>query len=171
MGNFYQQNRSLLLLMLSILLLFVAYFAGIKKSVTEYGEVSALRKQLQVLDNLDARIAAAKSKFSDVMVKGFSSEAEKNSYLIDSLLVLEKSEGVSLVEIAPGSFTKKDMPTVEFLSVTLSGSYASILKAVMFFERSKGLGVVSSVSFYTKVEQRTKRLDLFCRVLLQNVKK
>ncbi len=171
MGGFYQHNRSLLLLILALLLLVVAYFAGIRKTVTEYGEVSALRKQLQVLESLDTRIGAARGRLSDVTVKGFTSEAEKNSYLIDSLLVFEQLDGVALVEIAPGSFSKKNTPPIEFLTVTLKGRYAGILKAVMFFERSKGLGVVSSISFYTKVEQRTKRLDLFCRVLLQNVKK
>lgn len=167
----YQRNKPLFLLLLAILLLLLAYVAGVKKTLREYGEVSSLRDQIGVLDNLDSRIAEARGLLSDVAIKGFASQAEKNSYLIDSLLALEQSSGFSLEEIAPGSFCKKDMPPVEFVAVTLKGGYSGMLKAVMFFERSKGLGVVTSVSFFSKEDQKSKKMALFCRVVLLNIKK
>lgn len=168
--GFYQQNRSLLLLLLSAFLLILAYVAGVKKTLEAYSEVATLQEQVALLDNIDSRVAEARGMLSEVAVKGFASEAEKNSYLIDSLMAMERVAPFSLEEIAPGSFTKKDTPPVEFLAVTLKGSYTGMLKALMFFERSKGLGVVTSVSFFSKEDQKTKKVALFCRIVLLNVK-
>lgn len=165
-----QKNRYLLIGTLVFVL--VAYFTTIRNTIQLYQDNKRLKERIIRAENAPAGIAELR-----ISLDGLNEKL--NNYLIDTTREQEHTlevvsefchrKNLKVKELPQRKVTDENDFTIVTSVLKIEGNYNNLLRLIQELEYEQKLGRLSSVSWRSYIDNKTKRTILYMTVYLQNI--
>jgi len=169
-----QKNKNIVLVLGLVLVVLIAYFFGISKTIEVSNQLSILKQKQQLYQSAPQQLAllANKEKALDQVLQ--ENNLTGLSLQNNLLEVLNKESLIHIFKITAFNephkyFDETTKSTVSTYQFEISGSYNSIIQVIHNLEQKYSFGNVVHLNFKTKKNYRTRKKSLLCSVFLQRI--
>jgi len=151
----------------------LAYLLAISHTVEAFNQRKMLEAKLTNAKNSPQQITVMESKLAFI-------NSKVNSYIVDSTKgheqILEtvsnfcQKNNLTLREFPKTSYDEQKDITIESNLIIAEGSFINLLKLVYELEHRNKTGKVSSISFFSSMDNKYKRLILSVNIYIQNIR-
>jgi hypothetical protein len=173
-GTLSYKKRNLYLIIGSFLFLIVAYATTIKKTVALYIQNTSMMASLTHDGGTSAELEQLHTRFNtlDNYMKMYSLDSIKNQqYIMSEVSDLCRLYHLTLTSFPKASVMAENDVAVETNVIETEGTFVNNIQLMYGLETKRKIGRVSSVSFLSRVDNKTKRTRLTMTLYLQNVRK
>jgi DNA-binding FrmR family transcriptional regulator len=168
------KNKYKLLLLSGAVMVFVIYLLAIKKTIDRKNECEDLIEQLEVVETAPeqmARLRMELSRVEGIIGNEDGSELDFRQQIMHQASHYCEMNGITINDIPEPIKIERNDYEIMTHTITLKGSFHSLVKFLYELEQNWSLGNTSSVKFYTQKEVRTKKKSLYLSIYIQNVKR
>lgn len=166
-----QKNR--LLLIVSLLLLLVAYQLAFKQTIDLYFQGKTLKSKINNQDITAMQIAQLQYELSGVEAMiDQNKQMEGTSFqerILETVSRFCNKHDIVLSEFSEPTTREESGYYIETNIVSVKGSFVKLVKLVAELEEKQQVSKVVSTHYFTKKDNSTKREELSVTIYLQNV--
>ncbi len=171
-SNLTYKQRNQYLLIGAVLFAVVAYMTTVRNTIQLYKENSSMEVKIKKAEDAPSGIAELKKSLEELNEK-------LNHYLVDTTKDHEHTLEVVSEFCSKNRLTVKELPqktitlekdfTIITSTLNIEGGYSDLLKLLHELEYLQRIGRVSSVSWKSYIDSKTKKTILSMTIYLQNI--
>lgn len=172
--NLTYKKKNLALLMLTLVVLFLVYTFGIKKTIAAYSEYSENKNKMEQALNAPLMAEQLEKELirMDAKIGNHNTREENiNEALLSLITTYCQSNHAVLREFPQTSINEDGDLSVETNRFIIGGNFFTLINLVYLLEQKYNLGKVASVNYQLKKDFKTQEMQLTANVFLQNIKK
>jgi len=159
-------------MILSGLAILLVYQFSFSKTFDEISQCSELENKLASVSHVSYQINKIESELqvfnNSLNLHGVDSE-RFHEYLLNIVSTYSSANAVQLVEFPQQHVYEENEVEIATSQFTAQGSYIKLLKLVYLLEQENPVGRLCNVKFYKEKNNKTKRIQLYMRMMVQNV--
>jgi len=163
------KQKTKALLFGSFLLLALIYTVSIKPTLNLHQEIRMLTSKSAEAKLAPVQIKKIKNELNQLQGNTFNLNNNNKEALLREITRFCEENNLLIVNLPIASTYKEGNYQVESRELDVQGSFKDILELVYLIEYKKSLGVVSSLSFKTKKDLRTKKKRLTGHMVLRSI--
>jgi hypothetical protein len=167
-----QKNRALFLGL--VILFFAAYQFSFKKTFELGASIEQLEKDRLELNNAGGklRLLQQQNVYLDSILGSNNVSADQSfqQNLLQKVDGLREQHKVKILSLEEPHEAKKDGAIVESYTIEVKGDFRNLMLFSSNLEKQR-LGKLSSVDFVKKMNYKTRRRELICKIILQRLSK
>jgi hypothetical protein len=168
------KKKNKLLILVAVLLFFIVYGFGIKKTIVAYRNYTDAEKQIQLGANAPVMAAELENQLMQMDAKiGTQNKTGQNTEqeLLEVLTNYCQTNHAVLREFPESTTAAEDKLLVETNLFVVAGNFSTLINLVYLLEQKAKLGKVGSVHYQLKKDIKSKEMVLTATIYLQNIKK
>lgn len=164
------QNRLLMVLLGSIIILLLAWNGAIKKTIAAYNLMSELKSSINSMEQNLLKKRQMKSEIDQLnSILGIGVKKKKTEAVFEELVSLCKTiENIQIVNFPDIHQIEINGYKVTTIFATFEGRYTDLLSLVYKLERNKETGRLVSIDFKKNTDIKKRKEYLNLTILLQN---
>jgi hypothetical protein len=168
------KKKNLILLLASILLAYIVYSFGIKKTIAAHSEYTENKNKMEQAANAPAMAEQLEKELirMDAKIGSRNTEEENlNETLLSLITSYCQSNHAVLREFPQTTINEDGDLSVETNRFIIGGNFFTLINLVYLLEQKYNLGKVVSVNYQLRKDFKTQEMQLTANVFLQNIKK
>lgn len=173
--NFTYKQKLKLLLPVTVVSLFLIYVLGLSKTLALRSEIKEKQEKLILSKDVNSKIGAVRSKIAyidDIVGNDLDSTKSVMDIILENITTYCSAHDCTVREIPVFHSASDRNFDIDTYFITIEGNYHNLLNLVFEMEqKKKSGGRLSSVLFFTRKNNTTKKLSLELTLYIQQYNK